>query len=42
MSYSDVWVGMDVNKAADAEMAGQGYSHLTMMRTRLRGATHSR
>lgn len=25
---------MDVNKAADAEMAGQGYSHLTMMQTR--------
>lgn len=32
---------MDVNKAADAEMAGQGYSHLTMMQTRVRGATHN-
>lgn len=32
--------GMDVNKAADADMAGQGYSHLAMMRTRVRGAKH--
>lgn len=29
-----------MNKAADADMAGQGYSHLTMMRTRVRGAKH--
>lgn len=35
-------MGWDVNKAADADMAGQGYSHLTMMRTRVRGATHKR
>lgn len=25
-----------MNKAADADMAGQGYSHLAMMRTRVR------
>lgn len=31
---------MDVNEAADAEMAGQGYSHLTTMRTRVLSAAH--
>lgn len=45
MSYSDAWVGRmwkkKKKKAADAEMAGQEYSHLTVMRTRVRGATHN-